>query len=95
MRTDRIAKRWNLKSRARAGRFLQHWQQRLTDSAHRLYEAGYLDAQLQGGSAVSQAHGDGQGMRDPEGGQPAQDPHDRQRELHAAVPHQEGLVESR
>ena len=46
MRATRIVNRWNLKSRAKAGRYLQNWQQRLTEGARNLYIGGYQDALL-------------------------------------------------
>ena len=46
MRATRIANRWNLKSRAKAGRYLLNWQQRLTQGARNLYIAGQQDALL-------------------------------------------------
>lgn len=50
MRAARIVNRWNLKSRAKAGRYLQHWQQRLTDGARNLYISGYQDCLLEAAS---------------------------------------------
>lgn len=50
MRATRIANRWNLKSRAKAGRYLLTWQQRLTDGARNLYVGGYQDALLEAAS---------------------------------------------
>lgn len=50
MRASRIVNRWNLKSRAKAGRYLLNWQQRLTQSAHNLYIAGHTDALLEAAS---------------------------------------------
>ena len=47
MRSDRIAKRWNLKSRAKAGRFLVNQQRRLNESALNYYKAGYADRALE------------------------------------------------
>ena len=47
MRATRIVNRWNLKSRAKAGRYLLAWQQRLTEGARNLYVGGYQDALLQ------------------------------------------------
>ena len=41
MRADRIAKRWNLKSRAKSGKYLLHWQDRLNQGAMNLYKAGF------------------------------------------------------
>ena len=46
VRASRIVNRWNLKSRAKAGRYLMHWQQRLTEGARNLYIAGQQDALL-------------------------------------------------
>ena len=46
MRATRIANRWNLKSRAKAGRYLLNWQNRLTQGARNLYIAGQQDALL-------------------------------------------------
>ena len=46
MRATRIVNRWNLKSRAKAGRYLLAWQQRLNEGAHNLYIAGQQDALL-------------------------------------------------
>jgi hypothetical protein len=46
MRSERIAKRWNLKSRAKAGRHLLNWQDRLNASAHLLYQAGVMDERM-------------------------------------------------
>ena len=46
MRATRIVNRWNLKSRAKAGRYLLNWQQRLTQGARNLYIAGQQDALL-------------------------------------------------
>ena len=46
MRATRIANRWNLKSRAKAGRYLLNWQSRLTQGARNLYIAGQQDALL-------------------------------------------------
>lgn len=34
-------RRWNLKTRAKAGRYLLNWQDRLTQGAHNLYASGY------------------------------------------------------
>lgn len=50
MRADRIVNRWNLKSRAKAGRYLLNWQQRLTQGARNLYIAGQQDALLEAAS---------------------------------------------
>ena len=50
MRASRIVNRWNLKSRAKAGRYLLNWQQRLTQGAHNLYTSGYTDALLEAAS---------------------------------------------
>ena len=50
MRATRIVNRWNLKSRAKAGRYLMHWQQRLTEGARNLYVAGVQDALLEAAS---------------------------------------------
>ena len=47
MRATRIVNRWNLKSRAKAGRYLLAWQQRLSEGARNLYVGGYQDALLQ------------------------------------------------
>jgi hypothetical protein len=44
MRASRIVNRWNLKSRAKAGRYLLNWQQRLTQGARNLYISGFQDA---------------------------------------------------
>lgn len=41
MRASRIVNRWNLKTRAKAGRYLLNWQERLTQSAVNLVQAGY------------------------------------------------------
>lgn len=41
MRASRIVNRWNLKTRAKAGRYLLNWQDRLTQGAHNLYASGY------------------------------------------------------
>ena len=50
MRATRIVNRWNLKSRAKAGRYLLNWQQRLTQGARNLYIAGQQDALLEAAS---------------------------------------------
>ena len=50
MRATRIVNRWNLKSRAKAGRYLLAWQQRLTEGARNLYVGGYQDALLEAAS---------------------------------------------
>ena len=50
MRASRIVNRWNLRSRAKAGRYLMHWQQRLTEGARNLYVAGMQDALLEAAS---------------------------------------------
>jgi len=50
MRATRIVNRWNLKSRAKAGRYLQAWQQRLNEGARNLYVSGYQDALLEAAS---------------------------------------------
>ena len=50
MRATRIANRWNLKSRAKAGRYLLAWQQRLSEGARNLYIGGYQDALLEAAS---------------------------------------------
>ena len=50
MRATRIANRWNLKSRAKAGRYLLTWQQRLNEGARNLYISGMQDALLQDNS---------------------------------------------
>ena len=50
MRATRIAQRWNLKSRAKAGRYLLAWQQRLNEGARNLYVGGYQDALLEAAS---------------------------------------------
>jgi hypothetical protein len=47
MRTERIAKRWNLKTRAKAGRYLQNWEQRLTEGMLNVYKAGYADRAME------------------------------------------------
>ena len=43
MRATRIVNRWNLKSRAKAGRYLLAWQQRLNEGARNLYVSGIND----------------------------------------------------
>jgi len=53
MRIDRIVTRWNLKSRAKAGRFLLNQQRRLTESARNIYQAGYADRALEEVPTVS------------------------------------------
>ena len=50
MRASRIANRWNLKSRAKAGRYLLAWQQRLNEGARNLYLSGMQDALLEAAS---------------------------------------------
>ena len=50
MRATRIANRWNLKSRAKAGRYLLTWQQRLNEGARNLYISGMQDALLEAAS---------------------------------------------
>ena len=50
MRATRIVSRWNLKSRAKAGRYLQNWQDRLSQGARNLYVSGYQDAILEAAS---------------------------------------------
>ncbi len=50
MRASRIVNRWNLKSRAKAGRYLLNWQQRLNEGARNLYIGGYQDALLEAAS---------------------------------------------
>ena len=50
MRATRIVNRWNLKSRAKAGRYLLAWQQRLSEGARNLYIGGYQDALLEAAS---------------------------------------------
>ncbi len=46
MRATRIAQRWNLRTRAKAGRFLLNWQEKLSEGARNLYVGGYNDALL-------------------------------------------------
>jgi hypothetical protein len=41
MRMDRIVNRWNLKSRAKAGRYLLNWHARLVQGAINLVRSGY------------------------------------------------------
>ena len=50
MRASRIVNRWNLKSRAKAGRYLLAWQQRLNEGARNLYLSGMQDALLEAAS---------------------------------------------
>ena len=50
MRATRIVNRWNLKSRAKAGRYLLAWQQRLNEGARNLYISGMQDALLEAAS---------------------------------------------
>ena len=47
MRIERVVQRMNLKKRARAARYLENQLERLRQSAHNLYKAGYVDAMMQ------------------------------------------------
>ena len=92
MRIERIARRWNLKSRAKAGRFLLNQQRRLTESMRMIYQSGYADRALEEEASVSTTHSHVQSTGNAEGGRAADVEDDGRGQLHAAVSQPGGVL---